>query len=69
MSANHPLRRWRSKQGLSLREFAEQIAVTKGTVSRYESGRRRPEWAVLDRIVKATRGAVTADDFMSEAAE
>jgi transcriptional regulator with XRE-family HTH domain len=44
--------------------FGEAIGVSRQAVFRYRTGERRPEWAVLEAIARATGGAVTADDFM-----
>lgn len=45
--------------------FAERIGVTRMTLWRYKSGDRRPEWDVLERIVQATGGQVTPNDFLA----
>jgi transcriptional regulator with XRE-family HTH domain len=44
--------------------FAERIGVTRQSLHRYKSGDRRPEWDVLERIVRETNGAVTPNDFI-----
>lgn len=44
--------------------FAERIGVSRQALSRYLSGDRRPDWAVLNRIVQATDGHVTPNDFL-----
>lgn len=46
--------------------FAGQIGVSHVSVTRYLAGTRRPVWTVLRRIVKATDGQVTANDFMAD---
>jgi transcriptional regulator with XRE-family HTH domain len=53
-----------SREGISDTEFAAMIGVSRMSVGRYRSGERRPEWDVLARIVEATRGEVTANDFL-----
>lgn len=50
---------------LSPKAFAERINVSSVTVTRYMTGARRPDWDVMSRIVDATDGAVTADDFLT----
>lgn len=45
-------------------DFAETIGVSRMTLWRYKSGDRRPEWDVLKRIVHATDGHVTPNDFL-----
>ena len=49
--------------------FAEAIGVSQAAVSRYANGLRFPRPKVMERIVKATRGKVTANDFMQSHAE
>lgn len=47
-------------------EFAELIGVSQQAVNRYRRGDRRPDWDVLQKIVKATDGAVQPNDFFNE---
>jgi transcriptional regulator with XRE-family HTH domain len=49
----------RRKLGLSQREFAERIGVSRNVVIRYESGRSRPRVETLDRIGKV--GGVSSE--------
>ena len=63
------LRDYLSSHGLTTADFAEVIGVSQASVSRYASGARRPEWTVLGRIVMATNGRVTANDFMVDEEE
>ena len=44
--------------------FAERIGRSPATVSRILSGIQRPEWKTMKAIARATRGKVTANDFM-----
>ena len=70
--AEHPLRRWRLKQRLTLAALAERVGVDLSNLARYERGERTPRPAVLARIRDVTGGAVTANDFLppnTEAAE
>ena len=53
------------RKGLRIAEFAQEISVHEKTVSRYLSGKRIPSSEVLKRIVVATEGEVTANDFFS----
>lgn len=57
------------EQAERIRKFATKIKVDVVTVRRYLAGSRRPSWAIMPRIVKETRGVVTADDFMGGAAK
>ena len=62
------LETWLATKGMRATEFARLAGLTDSTVSRLLSGKRRPEWATIDKIVAATKGEVTANDFVSEAA-
>jgi transcriptional regulator with XRE-family HTH domain len=53
-------------KNITTAEFADLIRVSQAAVSRYATGARRPEWDVLERIVRETDGAVTANDFLPE---
>jgi transcriptional regulator with XRE-family HTH domain len=48
--------------------FAKRIGVSQAAVSRYAAGARLPRPEVLHRIVEATGGKVTANDFLSDEA-
>ena len=60
-----PLAQFLALQGLSKARFAERIGVTAESVRRYARGKRTPCRAVMLRIIAATGGAVTADDFLA----
>ncbi len=53
MDAASILRRARTRAGLSLRELAERAGTSHATLAAYESGRKVPGSATLDRIVRA----------------
>jgi hypothetical protein len=50
-------------QGVSETDMARQIGVSQVAVNRYRRGERIPEAAIMARIVQATDGAVTPNDF------
>ena len=50
-------------KGRSISAFAVAIEVTPQAVYRYMSGERMPERPVMHKIVFATDGKVTANDF------
>jgi transcriptional regulator with XRE-family HTH domain len=54
---------WLRQQGVSRAEFAELIGASEEGVAKWLRGERIPRRAVMQRIVKATRGRVTATDF------
>ena len=62
------LRAYRSEHGLSQADFAKSVGVKKATISRIEKGRRTPSMGLVSRMVEASSGALTADDFMPEPA-
>lgn len=45
-------------------EFGAEIGVSGATVRRWRLGRNRPNWTVLERIVRVTNGAVGPADFL-----
>lgn len=59
----HPLDRWRRDRDWTLESLAAALEVNVATVSRYISGRRKPEDAVMARIFAVTEGAVQPNDF------
>lgn len=61
---------WLKREGLSVEDGAVRIGCDRSTLARILPGRdgsqprRRPSWKLLNKIVSATNGAVTANDFM-----
>ena len=53
-----------AQQKISISDFAALIDVSHASVSRYASGKRRPEWGILSKISAVTNGAVQANDFV-----
>lgn len=56
-------------KSLSDDEVAKGISRSRATVSRIRRRKVRPDWATIENIKAYTAGEVTADDFVSEAAE
>ena len=52
------------EKSLTTTEFGRRIGTSHATVSRLATGKRRPGWDLLAKIIKETDGAVTADDFL-----
>jgi hypothetical protein len=61
----HPLDEWLINEKLSDAVFAARIQVKRETVFRYRNG-RVPHPSVMARIVEATNGAVSPNDFYGE---
>lgn len=57
----HPLRHYRRLHGFSLEVFAKRVGTSKATLCRIETGTNGPSHALLQRLIEATEGAVTAD--------
>jgi len=58
------LAQWLKLKGKTQAWLAKRLEVDHFSVSRYVTGRRRPEWDVLVKLADVTGGAVTADDFL-----
>lgn len=54
---------------LSQDELAGLCGVTRWTINRIELGERNPSYALMLKIIEATGGAVTANDFLPESSE
>ena len=61
------LKKLRTEKGLSQREMAEQVYVTRSTVARWENGSRLPDAAMISRLSKCLD--VDAGTLLSAAAE
>ena len=55
--------------GLKDAYFAGLIGRDRTTVSRWRRGLSRPEWKDVQLIVRVTKGEVTPNDFLTEAAQ
>lgn len=60
----HQLEKYIADQRMTQAEFAEQVGCTQVSVSRWIAGVRMPRRGMLVRIIEATGGAVTANDFL-----
>lgn len=59
---------WLKQTGTKRYAFAEMIGVQASMISDYCSGRTWPGRDKVEAIIKATNGAVTANDLLSEEA-
>ncbi len=60
----HPLTAYRTQHSLTLEGFGALVGATKSAVFKWEAG-GVPRRAVLARIVSATNGALSPNDFFS----
>lgn len=58
------LRAWIDHQGMSQAEAAGLLGVSEATMSRWISGKDRPNWPNLAKITLVSKGLVSAADFM-----
>lgn len=63
------LRQYLDKHDTDVAVFAAKIGVTAQTVYRYLTGDRLPHRDVMERICRATKGAVQPNDWFKQAAE
>lgn len=61
------LSEYMTKHQLSDDEVAEAIDVSRPTISRIRRKRNRPDWPTIEALMKYTRGAVTANDWLEMA--
>lgn len=64
----HALKVWRKANGITQAEMAETLGIGKWMVTAIETGRRVPSFALVQKIVSATDGAVQPNDIFMEAA-
>lgn len=63
---DHPLRAWRKLLDLNQDEAAARIGTTKPTISRIETGKRNPSFALASRI--SARTGIPIDKFATREA-
>lgn len=54
-----------TNSGLTREAFARRCGVTPSAVTKWVTGRTRPDWAQLRAIWRATDGAVAPNDFLA----
>jgi transcriptional regulator with XRE-family HTH domain len=60
---DHPLRKWRKRQGLTQDVCAAQVGTLRQVWSDWELGRSRPGKRLMPRVRALTGGEISADDF------
>ncbi len=61
------LKKLRTERGLSQRELADQVYVTRSTIARWENGSRLPDAAMIARLARCF--SIDMDTLLSAAAE
>jgi transcriptional regulator with XRE-family HTH domain len=62
--SDHPLRQWRTKNNITLLNFAKLCQTTAASISRIERGVQDPSLAMMVRIIKATGDGVNLNHFL-----
>lgn len=60
----HPLRSFRSEASLTLDALAERVDVSKGQLSKIENGKSLPSLDLVGRLISASGGKLSANDFL-----
>jgi transcriptional regulator with XRE-family HTH domain len=67
-NTQHPLRKYRRDTGISLEDLAKETNVHKSSISRIERGKQSPSIALMRRLIEASKGALSPNDFFGGAA-
>lgn len=65
---NTKLGEWCELKGISSYELGRRCNVTQSCAFRWMVGETRPDWGHIPLITQATEGAITANDFVPQAA-
>ena len=60
----HALKRFRLSANISADQLAKAAGTSRQTIHRLENGHQVASLWLVSRLIKATGGAVTADDFL-----
>jgi transcriptional regulator with XRE-family HTH domain len=63
---DHPLRRWRKSQGLTLAEAARLVGTVKNVWWSWEHKTRRPGALFMKELRRITGGEIDANTFYSD---
>lgn len=60
----HPLTAYREKHGVSMEALAAIARTSRQTIFRIERFEQNPSIGLISKIIRATDGAIRADDFL-----
>jgi transcriptional regulator with XRE-family HTH domain len=60
----HPMRRYRRIKGIPLEALAQATNISRGTLSRIETGKQNPSVDLMRRLIAASDGVLSANDFV-----
>jgi predicted transcriptional regulator len=65
MAKEHPLREYREMDAkMTLEALADKAGVTAPTLSRIETWQAEPSLSLIKRLIKISRGKLSANDFL-----
>lgn len=65
----HPLEAYLARKGMSLRALADMAGTTATSLSRIINEQQTPSLGLVGRLIDATGGELTADDFLPKRQE
>jgi DNA-binding XRE family transcriptional regulator len=60
------MRRYRRERGLPLDVLARAADVSRGTISRIETGKQNPSIGLMRKLIAASGGELSPQDFMGQ---
>lgn len=57
------LKKFLKQKKLTQKQFSKRVGITSSAINQYCSGRRKPLPNIMERIIDATSGEVTPNDF------
>lgn len=59
---------WMKDNGITDADLAEMVGTSREQINRVRNGVSSPSWGLAAKLKAATRGVITADDFLPDAA-
>ena len=60
----HPLKAFRKRKQMTLVQLSAQLDVSQGIISEWENYKKFPRLPQILKVMQATNGKVTANDFV-----